>query len=55
MVSKVTGKEVIAGPVEATAIGNIVAQMMSKDILKDLSEARQVIKESFDIKIFKSN
>ncbi|NRY61395.1 rhamnulokinase [Clostridium beijerinckii] len=55
LVSKVTGKEVLAGPVEATAIGNIVAQMMSKDILKDLSEARQVIKESFDIKIFKSN
>lgn len=26
LVSKVTGKEVLAGPVEATAIGNIVAQ-----------------------------
>ena len=53
LVAKVTGKEVLAGPVEATAIGNIVAQLISKDIFKDLGEARQAIKESFDIKIFK--
>ncbi len=29
LVAKVTGKEVLAGPVEATAIGNIVAQLIS--------------------------
>ncbi|OOM81167.1 rhamnulokinase [Clostridium sp. BL-8] len=53
LVAKVTGKEVLAGPVEATAIGNIVAQLISKNIFKDLGEARQAIKESFDIKAFK--
>ncbi|EHI97502.1 rhamnulokinase [Clostridium sp. DL-VIII] len=53
LVAKVTGKEVLAGPVEATAIGNIVAQLISKNIFKDLGEARQAIKESFDIKVFK--
>ena len=53
LVAKVTGKEVLAGPVEATAIGNIVAQLISKEVFKDLGEARQAIKESFDIKIFK--
>jgi len=53
LVAKVTGKEVLAGPVEATAIGNIVAQLISHDIFKDLGEARQSIKESFEIKIFK--
>lgn len=53
IVSNVTEKEVLAGPVEATAIGNIVAQLISSGTFKDLSEARQVIKESFDIKKFK--
>ncbi|GKX65776.1 rhamnulokinase [Inconstantimicrobium mannanitabidum] len=55
LVAKVTGKEVFAGPVEATAIGNIVAQLISNDVFKDLGEARQAIKESFDIKVFKAN
>ncbi|AQR96271.1 rhamnulokinase [Clostridium saccharoperbutylacetonicum] len=52
LVASVTGKEVLAGPVEATAIGNIVAQMIRKNVFKDLSEARKAIKESFDIKVF---
>jgi len=55
LVAKVTGKEVIAGPIEATAIGNIVAQLLSQNIFKDLGEARQVIKESFNINTFKPN
>lgn len=54
LVARITEKEVLAGPVEATAIGNIVAQLISKNEFKDLSEARQAIKESFDIKIFNS-
>lgn len=55
VISNVTGKEVLAGPVEATAIGNIVAQLISVGELEDLGQARQVIKESFDINIFKAN
>lgn len=54
LVAKVTEKEVLAGPVEATAIGNIVAQLISKGVFKDLGEARQAIRESFDINIFKA-
>lgn len=54
LVAKITEKEVLAGPVEATAIGNIVAQLISKNEFKDLKEARQAIKESFDIKVFRS-
>jgi rhamnulokinase len=53
LVAKVTGKEVLAGPVEATAIGNIVAQLLSYNIFKDLGEAREAIKESFNIVTFK--
>ena len=55
LVANVTGKEVIAGPIEATAIGNIAAQILSQGIFKDLGEARQAIKKSFDIKIFEPN
>ncbi len=55
LVAKVTGKEVLAGPVEATAIGNIVAQLISRNVFRDLSEARETIKKSFDIKVFKAN
>ena len=53
LVAKVTGKEVLAGPIEATAIGNIVAQLLSQNVFKNLGEARGAIKESFHINTFK--
>lgn len=45
-----TGKEVYIGPVEATAIGNIMAQMLRDKVFEDLKEARQVVAKSFDVK-----
>ncbi len=45
-------KTVYAGPAEATAIGNIIAQMIQKNELKNLKEARQCVSESFDIKVY---
>lgn len=42
-----TGKEVFAGPVEATAIGNLLAQMLRDECFADLREARQVVAKSF--------
>lgn len=53
VVADVTGKEVLAGPIEATAIGNLVAQIISVNEIKDLEEAREIIKKSFDINTFK--
>jgi hypothetical protein len=50
LVAEVTGKTVLAGPSEATAIGNISAQILSLEICKNLSEVRELIKNSFDIK-----
>lgn len=44
-----TGKEVYAGPVEATAVGNLMAQMLKDKCFADLSEARQVVAKSFDV------
>lgn len=44
-----TGKSVTAGPIEATATGNIVLQIMH-DKKISLAAARDLIKNSFDIK-----
>lgn len=42
-------KKIYAGPVEATAIGNISAQMIAAGELKNLKTARECIYHSFDI------
>ena len=47
---EVTGREVYAGPVEATASGNIMAQMLRDDVFEDLKEARRVVAKSFEVK-----
>ena len=44
-----TGRSVIAGPVEATAIGNVIVQAMALGIFKSLEEGRQVVRHSFDV------
>ncbi|EET61405.1 rhamnulokinase [Marvinbryantia formatexigens DSM 14469] len=45
-----TGKEVYAGPSEATAIGNILAQMQKDGKIENLSRARACVRESFEIR-----
>ena len=44
-----TGKRVLAGPTEATAIGNIIAQLMFADKELTLEQAREIVKKSFSI------
>ena len=47
-------KEVVnAGPGEATAIGNITAQMLKAEEFKTIEEARTIIHESFGVKVYK--
>lgn len=48
-----TGRSVSAGPTEATAVGNLAVQMMAAGIFKDLKEARECIRQSFEIKTFR--
>lgn len=45
-----TGKRVYAGPVEATAIGNVLVQMIKKGDFNNLTEARKCVFNSFDVK-----
>ena len=40
-----TGKKVTAGPTEATAIGNIAVQLISKGEIKDVEQARTMLGE----------
>lgn len=47
-----TGVPVVAGPSEATAIGNILMQARALGMLKSLAEARKVVQQSFDVKTF---
>lgn len=50
LTAKASGKKVYAGPVEATAIGNILAQMMGRGVYSTVAEARQAVRDSFDVK-----
>jgi rhamnulokinase len=47
-----TGKRVLAGPAEATALGNIAVQMMATGAVSSLEEARAIIDRSFPTEIF---
>jgi rhamnulokinase len=44
-VADVTGLPVIAGPVEATALGNLLVQLIALGDVHDLSQAREVVRE----------
>ncbi|MBQ9703480.1 MAG: rhamnulokinase [Clostridia bacterium] len=47
-----SNRVVYAGPVEATAMGNIAMQAISSGEIKDVAQAREVIRNSFDIKVY---
>jgi len=47
-----TGLEVIAGPVEATLLGNIGVQAIAAGEITNLQELREIISHSFELKIF---
>lgn len=46
------GRPVVAGPVEATALGNLAVQMMATGAVSSLAEARAIIKRSFPTERF---
>jgi hypothetical protein len=46
------GRPAYAGPVEATAIGNIACQAIAAGELKNVAEAREVVRNSFDIECY---
>ena len=46
------GIPVITGPVEATAIGNLMVQAMAKGHVSNLDEIREIIRNSFELKTY---
>jgi rhamnulokinase len=48
-----TGRKVIAGPIEATASGNILMQAKAAGQIKSIDEARQIIRNSFELKEYR--
>lgn len=47
-----TGRVVITGPVEATALGNVLVQAIALGFLGSVAEGREVIRRSFDLRVF---
>ncbi len=50
LTARASGRTVYAGPAEATAIGNILAQMLRAGLFEDLAQARLAVRESFEVK-----
>jgi rhamnulokinase len=47
-----TGRRVLAGPIEATALGNLVMQMLATRAVASLNEAREIIAICFPARLF---
>ncbi len=52
LAADVTGRRVIAGPAEATAIGNALTQAMGAGAIGSLEELRAIVRQSFDVEEF---
>lgn len=46
MTANATNCEVIAGPIEATALGNLAVQFIATGTIKDIKEARRIVADS---------
>jgi rhamnulokinase len=45
-------RPVLAGPVEATAIGNVLVQALGLGVLGSLADAREVVRQSFEVRTY---
>ena len=51
-IADLTGKEVVSGPKEAAAIGNVLVQLIALGELSNLDEGRRLVKASFNTRSF---
>ena len=47
-----TGRTVVTGPIEATALGNVLVQALALGHIGSIAEGREVIARSFELKTF---
>jgi rhamnulokinase len=52
LTADVCNRPVVAGPVEATAVGNVLVQAIGLGVLGSLAEAREVVRRSFEVRTF---
>ena len=52
LTANLAGITVYAGPSEATAIGNLSVQMITDGSIQDVVHARELVRSSFDIKVY---
>ena len=52
LTANICGRKVVAGPVEATVLGNLVLQLIATGEVEGLQAARNLISKSQDIKIY---
>ena len=50
--AKYAGVPVYAGPGEATALGNVLSQMIEKKLFDGIDEARRCVADSFEIRVY---
>lgn len=50
--AEATGRRVVAGPIEATALGNLGVQMLATGAVTSLDDARKVIARSYPVHVF---
>ncbi len=55
MTANAINRDVVAGPVEATAVGNLMVQVQASGGVKDLAGIRAIIRNSFEIEVFHPN
>ncbi len=52
LTADIIGREVLAGPVESTALGNLAVQIIRAGNISNITEARTIIRNSFEIKSY---
>lgn len=54
LAAEITGRTVLAGPMEATAAGNLLVQAIGAGEVPDLDAAREIVRRSFEIREFRA-
>lgn len=52
--AEATGKRVLAGPVEASVLGNVIMQLIAVGAVENLEQGREVVKNSFAMKEYRA-